>query len=223
MNGAIAIYRSSVGKKVIMGATGVIGFGYVLGHMIGNLQAFPFFGGKEAFNAYAHFLHHSHGLIYVARVILITAVVLHIVAAYQLWRMSAQARPNTYERWDPVASNYASRTMRWTGPLLLLFIIYHLLHLTFGTVHPNFNREGDVYSNLVIGFQNPLVSGFYIVAMLALSLHLYHGIWSMFQSLGLNTPKYDPFFHHFAVVFTVLVTIGFISVPVGVLTGIISL
>jgi len=222
MSTALALYRSSLGKKYIMGVTGIIGFGYVLGHMIGNLQAFPFFGGAEAINAYAHFLHHgSHGLIWVARAVLLTAVFFHILAAYQLTQMSHAARPSAYERWDPVAANYASRTMRWTGPLLLLFIIYHVLHLTYGTVHPNF-VEGDVYNNLIDGFRVWYVSAFYIICMLALGLHLYHGLWSMFQSLGWNTPQYDDLLHQFSAIFTILIVIGFISVPIGVLTGIIS-
>jgi len=222
MSTALALYRSSLGKKYIMAVTGIIGFGYVLGHMIGNLQAFPALGGAEGINAYAHFLHHgSHGLIWVARAILLAAVLLHILAAYQLTQMSHSARPSAYEKWDPVAANYASRTMRWTGPLLALFIIYHILHLTYGTVHPNF-VEGDVYNNLIDGFRVWYVSAFYIICMLALGLHLYHGLWSMFQSLGWNTPQYDALLHKFAVVFTILIVVGFISVPIGVLTGMIA-
>jgi succinate dehydrogenase / fumarate reductase cytochrome b subunit len=135
--------------------------------------------------------------------------------------MSSAARPVSYERWDASASNYASRTMRWSGPLLLLFIVYHIMHLTLGNAHPSFNT-GDVYTNVVNGFRVWYVSAFYIVAMLALCLHLYHGVWSMFQTLGWNTPKYDSLLRRISAAFAILVAIGNISVPVGVLTGIIS-
>jgi succinate dehydrogenase / fumarate reductase cytochrome b subunit len=148
-------------------------------------------------------------------------VLLHIVAAYQLASLSLKGRDVGYNRWQPVASTYASRTMRWTGPIIGLFILYHLLHLTAGTAHPDF-QEGNVYSNVVTGFRVWYVSALYIVAMLALGLHLHHGIWSMFQSLGINHPKYNRLIRGVASFFTVIVVIGFISVPVAVLLGVIS-
>lgn len=219
---ALELYRSTIGKKAIMAVTGFIGFGFVIGHLVGNLQAFPFLGGAEAIDAYAKFLRNTHGLLWVARGVLLWAVVTHIVTAYQLWSISKSARPASYSQWDPAAATYASRTMRWSGPLLLLFIVYHLLHFTFGTVHPSF-EEGHVYDNLVRGFQVWYVSAFYIVAMLALCLHLYHGIWSMFQSLGWNTARYDKPLKQFSAIFAILIALGNISIPVAVLTGIIHL
>jgi succinate dehydrogenase cytochrome b subunit len=222
MTMVVALYRSSIGKKALMAVTGLIGYGFVIGHLIGNLQAFPFFGGREALNAYSVFLRHTHGLLWVARFVLLSAVVLHIVAAYQLSVMSWRSRPDGYKRWAPTGSDYASRTMRWSGPILLLFIIYHLLHLTFGSVHPNF-VEGDVFANVVTGFSNPWVTGFYVVSMLALGLHLYHGIWSMFQTLGWNNPAVNRGLHQLALITTLIIVIGNISIPVAVLAGYIHL
>lgn len=218
MSGLISLYRSTVGKKYVMAVTGIIGFGYVVLHMLGNLQVFL---GPAQLNAYAHLLKASGLVLWTARSILLAAVILHIVSAYQLWRISARSRPIGYARWVPVGSDYASRTMRWTGPILLLFIIFHILDLTTGNVHPGF-QESDVYQNVIASFRLWYVSGFYILAMLALSFHMYHGVWSMFQSLGVNHPKYNGFIRGFATVITLLVVIGFISIPVAVLTGIIS-
>lgn len=201
-----------------MAITGFIGFGFVIGHMIGNLQAFPFLGGADALNAYAVALRKLGPLLYLARFILLAAVVLHIVAAYQLTRLSLNNRPTDYNRWVPRGSDYASRTMRWSGPILLLFIIYHLMHLTFGNAHPNF-QHGDVYANVVTGFRVWYVSAFYIVAMIALALHLYHGIWSMFQTLSLNNLSYNRALHRFSVISAIVIALGNISIPVAVLIG----
>lgn len=201
-----------------MAITGLIGFGFVIGHMIGNLQAFPFLGGAHALNAYAANLRKLGGLLYLARFILLAAVVIHIVAAYQLTQMSLKNRPLNYERWTPRGSDYASRTMRWSGPILLLFIIYHLMHFTFGNVHPNF-QEGDVYANVVNGFSIWYVSAFYIAAMVALALHLFHGVWSMFQTLGLNNPTCNRILHRFSVISAIVISLGNISIPVAVLAG----
>lgn len=201
-----------------MAVTGFIGVGYVVGHMLGNLQAFR---GPSKLNDYAAFLRSTGPLLWTVRVVLLVAVLLHIVAAYQLARLSLKGREVGYYRWQPVASTYASRTMRWTGPIIGLFILYHLLHLTIGIVHPDF-QQGNVYANVVTGFRVWYVSAFYIVAMLALGFHLYHGVWSMFQSLGINHPEYNRLIRVVATFFTIIVVIGFITIPVGVLSGIIS-
>jgi succinate dehydrogenase / fumarate reductase cytochrome b subunit len=201
-----------------MAVTGFIGVGYIVGHMLGNLQAFA---GPSKLNDYAAFLRSTGALLWAVRVILLAAVLMHIVAAYQLARLSLKGRGVGYSRWQPVASTYASRTMRWTGPIIGLFILYHLLHLTTGTVHPSF-QQGEVYANVATGFRVWYVSAFYIVAILALGLHIHHGIWSMFQSVGINHPKYNRLIRGAATFFTVIVVIGFISVPVAVLLGVIS-
>jgi succinate dehydrogenase / fumarate reductase cytochrome b subunit len=214
----LLFWRSTVGKKVVMALTGAIGVGYVVAHMLGNLQMFE---GPEKINAYAALLKSNSNLLWTARGILIAAVVLHIFAAYQLARTSQKSRPVGYKRWRAVGSDFASRTMRWTGLLVALFIVYHLLHLTTGTLHPDF-VEGDVYHNVITGFRIWYVSAVYIVAMLMLALHLYHGVWSMCESLGINYPKYNRVIRVLATILTVIVVAGFIAIPAAVLLGLIS-
>lgn len=201
-----------------MALTGAIGVGYVVAHMLGNLQVFE---GPEKINAYAALLKSNISLLWTARSILIVAVVLHVVAAYQLARTSQTSRPVGYKRWTAVGSDFASRTMRWTGPLVAVFIVYHLLHLTTGTVHPDF-VVADVYHNVVRGFRVWYVSVIYIVAILMLALHLYHGVWSMCESLGVNYPKYNRLIRALATILTVIVVAGFIAIPAAVLLGFIS-
>jgi succinate dehydrogenase / fumarate reductase cytochrome b subunit len=212
------LWNSTVGKKIVMALTGAIGVGYLVAHVSGNLLVFA---GPEKINTYAALLKSNPGLLWTARTILIVAVLLHIIAAYQLARTSQKSRPISYKRWRAVGSDFASRTMRWTGPLVGLFIVYHLLHFTLGTVHPSFD-ERNVYHNVISGFQVWYVSAIYIIAMLALSLHLYHGAWSMFESLGINHLKYNRLIRVLATVVTVVVVVGFISIPIAVLLGFIS-
>ena len=216
---ALAFMRSSLGLKIVMALTGVILFGFVIGHMIGNLQVYL---GPEAFNAYAASLRAlGHGtLLWIARAGLLVAVLLHIWSAWRLTLINNAARAVGYREVERRESSYASRTMRWSGVIVLLFIVYHLMHFTLGVhaVHPQF-VHGDAYHNFVTGFQNPLVSGFYVLAMLALGLHLYHGAWSFMQTLGLSHPRYDHLRYAFAGLVTLLILAGNISFPVAVLTG----
>jgi succinate dehydrogenase / fumarate reductase cytochrome b subunit len=214
-----AFLASTIGRKIVMAVTGLVLFGFVLVHMIGNLLVF--LPDHDAINGYGRFLREMlHGAgIWAARGVLLTSVVLHIAAAWSLTRTSLKARPVPYRVVTPDASTYASRTMRWSGPILLLFIVYHLLHFTIGTVHPAF-VEGDVYRNVVTGFSVWPVSVFYIVAMLALGLHLRHGVWSMLQTLGASHPSWNAVRNGAATVFTVVVVAGFIAVPVAVLAGV---
>jgi succinate dehydrogenase / fumarate reductase cytochrome b subunit len=214
----VMFWDSTVGKKVVMAVTGAIGLGYLVAHMSGNLLVFK---GAAAIDAYGAFLKSNLGLLWTMRTVLLVAVVLHIIAAYQLASTSLKSRPVAYKRWRAVGSDSASRTMRWTGSIVGIFIVYHLLHFTLGAVHPDFH-EGQVYRNVTTGFRVWYVSAFYIVAMLALVLHLYHGAWSMFQSVGLNHPKYNRLIRTVATIVTVVVVIGFISIPVAVLLGLIS-
>ncbi len=215
---AISVYKSTIGKKYIMAITGLIGYGFVLGHMTGNLLMFQ---GPEKMNAYGAFLQSLGGVLWAVRLLLLTAVVLHIVAAYQLTRMSLEGRPVSYKRWKDVGSSYASRTMRWSGPLLLIFLIYHLLDFTIGKTNPNF-VPGDVYGNVIASFSVWYISAFYVAAMAALGVHLYHGAWSMFQSLGLNNTKYDLLIRRLTILITIVIIGGFISIPIAVMTGFIS-
>lgn len=215
MTGLVNLYRSTIGKKILMGITGIIGFGFVVGHMLGNLQ---FFLGPTKLDEYGQLLRHTHGLLWVARAVLLIAVIVHIIVAYQLSRMSQKARPIGYDKWTPDASSYASRTMRWTGPILGVFIVYHILDFTLGRTNPDF-REGEVTHNVIASFSNPIIAAFYIVAMIALGNHLWHGIWSMFQSLGINNPRTDLFFRRFSKLATVVIILGFLALPFAVLLG----
>ena len=216
---AQSFLRSSLGLKIVMALTGIVLFGFVIGHMIGNLQVYL---GPEVFNHYAELLRElGHGMaLWIARAGLLVAVGLHIWSAWRLTLMNSAARPVGYREVERRESTYASRTMRWSGVILLLFIVYHLLHFTIGVhaVHPQF-VPGDAYHNFVTGFQNPLVSGFYVLAMLALGLHLYHGAWSFMQTLGLSHPRYDHLRYAFAALVTLVILAGNISFPVAVLTG----
>ncbi len=220
------LYRSAVGKKAVMAVTGIILFGFVLGHLLGNLKLYL---GPDALNSYARFLRTAgeplvpaNVLLWAVRVLLIAAVALHVWAAWQLSRASRAARPDAYVAGTRIHTAYASRTMRWGGVIILLFVIYHLLHLTWGTVHPAF-VPGDVYHNVVTGFQVWWVSLFYIAAQIALGFHLHHGLWSMFQSLGWNHPRFNLWRNGFAHAFAWLITVGNISFPVAVLSGLVRL
>ncbi len=212
--------RSSIGRKVIMASTGVILVLYVIAHMFGNLQVY---GGPEGINAYGKFLHtflHGGG-IWIARAVLLTAVLLHIWSATSLTLTSRRARGIGYREQQWKESTYASRTMRWGGVIILLFVIYHILHFTTGAAHPDF-VPGDVYHNFVTGFRVVPVSIAYIVAMIALGLHLRHGVWSMFQTLGVSHPRYIRAAHVGAWVVAIAVTAGNISFPLAVLAGIVK-
>ena len=220
MSQAPGFLGSSIGRKVIMAVTGLILFAYVLGHMLGNLQVYL---GAEALNHYGVLLRQLlHGAgIWIVRVVMLAAVSLHIWAATSLTLESWRARPEGYREQKWKESTYASRTMRWGGVIILLFVIYHLLHLTTGTVHPNF-VEGDIYHNFVTGFQSVPASLFYIIAMVALGLHLRHGVWSMCQTLGVSHPRYMRIAHAGAWIFAVLIVAGNISFPLAVLFGIVK-
>jgi succinate dehydrogenase / fumarate reductase cytochrome b subunit len=212
---------STIGRKLVMAVTGVVLFGFVVVHMIGNLQIYL---GPEALDAYGAFLRHvlHGGGIWIARATLLLAVGLHIWAAWSLTLTSWSARKVGYLEVRHRESTYASRTMRWSGPILALFVVFHLLHFTIGSVTPGFRFEdGRVYHNVVAGFQVWPVSAFYILAMLALGYHMYHGVWSMTQTLGWAHPRYNRLRRAFAAVFTGLVVVGNISIPVAVLAGVV--
>lgn len=219
---ARGFFGSSIGRKIVMAVTGVILVGFVLGHLAGNLQIYlP--NGREAMNAYGEFLRHflHGGAIWIARASLLVAVVLHIWAATSLTLSNRAARPEGYRERTWTESTYASRTMRWSGVIVLAFVIYHLLHFTFGTVHPNF-VPGDVYHNFIVGFQSVPVAVFYVVAMVLLCMHLWHGVWSMCQTLGLSHPRYRRWARAAAWAVALIVLIGNVSFPVAVQAGILK-
>lgn len=209
-----------------MALTGIVLFGFVLVHMLGNLKLYQ---GPEKLNGYAEWLRevgspvlpHS-GLLWIARIVLLAAVVLHVTAATQLTLKNRRARPERYQRRDSIQSSYATRTMRWGGVIIALYVLYHLAHLTWGTAHPSF-VAGDVYGNVVSGFKIWWVSAIYIVAQLALGSHLYHGLWSMFQSLGWweSTNPRD-WRRRFAQAFAAIITLGNLSFPLAVLAGVVQ-
>jgi succinate dehydrogenase / fumarate reductase cytochrome b subunit len=219
LNRAFRFYQATIGKKAVMAVTGVILFGFVIGHLIGNLQVFA---GRETLDAYGEFLHHStHGLIWVARAVLLASVLAHIVASIQLTAAKMQARPVGYIKTNYSHSSYASRTMMWSGPIIAAFIVFHLLDLTWGTVNPTF-QEGHVYDNLIASFSRWPVSIAYIIAITLLCMHLYHGIYSMFQSLGASHPKYTPAIQRSAKIAAFLIWAGYVSIPVAVLAKVVS-
>ncbi len=194
-NPVVMLWGTMVGKKVVMAVTGVILVGFVIAHMLGNIKIFL---GPKVIDAYAAFLREMgepllpySALLWIARIVLLISVVLHIVAAVELTLMNRSARSQGYQTKKSIASTYASLTMRWSGVLLAVFIVYHLLHLTVGYVgfKPDQFHHLEVYHNVLAGFSVWYVSAFYILSMAALCLHLHHGIWSMFQTMGLNDAR----------------------------------
>ncbi len=236
MTWILELYRSAMAKKAVMAVTGVMLFGFVLGHMAGNLKLFlgpennPDGSVEYKIDVYAEGLREigvpilGHGeFLWLTRLALLAAVGLHMLSAWQLTVLNRKARPVAYNRQAPQASTYASRTMRFGGVIILLFVVYHLLHLTVGVdIAPGAFEHGKVRHNLLAAFQHPLVAGFYILAVTALGFHLRHGLWSLFQSLGWSGPRLDAFRRQFAWAFAVIVTLGFVSVPVAILTGLVS-
>lgn len=215
-----SFWGSTNGKKVVMAVTGAILFLFVIGHLAGNLQIFE---GPAKLNAYGHFLHSIGELLWPVRIVLLLAVALHITATVQLALLKKKARPVGYSRKEAIASSYASRTMYWSGPIVLAFVIFHLLQFTAGYIHPESQFiEGDVYHNVVAGFQVWWVSVWYIFSVSLLGLHLRHGIWSMFQSLGFNHPRHTPVLKSAAIVIAVVIVLGYISIPISVLLGIVK-
>jgi succinate dehydrogenase / fumarate reductase cytochrome b subunit len=211
-------WASTVGKKILMGATGIVLIGFVIVHMAGNLQ---FFVGAQRFNGYSMLLKHELiELTWIVRLVLLASVAVHVIAAYQLTMRNRAARPDDYRRREPQVSTYASRTMRWGGVYLLLFIVFHILHFTTGTFHPAFSETG-VYGNVVIGFKVLPVALFYLGAMAFLALHLYHGAWACFRTLGLAPPSAEPLQRRLSVVIAVVVAAGFSLLPLSIALGVV--
>jgi succinate dehydrogenase / fumarate reductase cytochrome b subunit len=224
-NRAMALWHTMIGKKIVMAVTGIVLIGFVIGHMLGNLKIFS---GPDSINAYSRFLREigspelAYGqLLWVVRIVLLICVALHITAAVQLSRMSWAARPVGYNVKRDIETSLAARVMRWGGALLVAFIIFHLLHLTAGVVgfRAGQFRHLAVYQNVVAAFTVWPIVLFYVVAMGALCLHLYHGIWSMLQTLGWNTAQNEKMLKIASRVIAFVVFLGFTSVPVSVLAG----
>jgi succinate dehydrogenase / fumarate reductase cytochrome b subunit len=210
-------YSTTVGKKAVMAVTGVVLLGFLVGHVLGNLQVFA---GREKIDGYAEFLHHSAGLLWGTRAVLLVAVIGHIRAAVQLYALRAEARPVAYAKKVDRGATLMSRVMLYTGFALLAFIVYHLLHFTTGTLHQHF-VEGEVYGNITSAFSQPVIAGAYVAAMIMLAMHLQHGLFSMTQSLGLSHPAYAARAKAAAAVVAILLAVGFAAIPVAVLGGLV--
>jgi succinate dehydrogenase / fumarate reductase cytochrome b subunit len=216
------LYSTYVGKKYAMAVSGIVLMLFVLGHMIGNLKIYL---GASDLDRYGHWLRTvgepalpAQTLLWIVRIVLLAAVAIHIHAAYQLTLVNRRARPIPYkERSDYVAADFASRTMRWTGVIVALFVVFHLLDLTWGPANPDF-REGDPYHNVIESFQRAPVAIVYVIANLALAVHLYHGAWSLTQSMGWVFPNRRAY----AIAFAVIVGAGNVSFPLAVMTGVVG-
>ena len=226
---ALEIYRSYVGRKWVMAITGIILLGYIAAHLVGNLKVY--FGPAEI-NEYGEALRELGGhlaprthVLWVLRIGLIAAFVLHIHAAYSLAVTSNFTRgPEKYSRRDYAAADYASRTMRWTGTSVLLFVLWHLADLTWG-IEPFAGsgwERGEIYANLIASFERIPVAALYIVANIARAAHIYHGTWSLFQSMGWSNPRFNAWRQYAAAGFAALVLVGNLSFPIAVLTGLVS-
>jgi succinate dehydrogenase / fumarate reductase cytochrome b subunit len=208
-------WQSTIGKKIVMAVTGIIGILFVIGHMSGNLLMFK---GQEAMSHYAQLLRTSMPLLWTVRIGLISAVVLHAVAAYQLTMRSRAARPDGYAERRPQVTTFAARTIRWGGVLILVFIVAHLLQLTIGAIHPDFTHL-DPYNNVRILLSNPLMAAFYLLAMAALGLHLYHGTWAVVRTLGVARPSAQPLKRRVALAVAIIVAAGFMIIPIAAVLG----
>jgi len=225
ITGLLSLWGSTIGKKYVMAITGLIWFGYLIVHLWGNLNIYA---GPVFLNTYGDwlrivgepFLGYSQFL-WLARIILIPAFVVHVWAAVQLTSRDRASRPQRYSMRKNVESTFASRTMIYGGVFVLLFLIYHLLDFTFGTVNPSY-EPANIYHNVVASFQRLPVVLFYELAMIAVGLHLFHGIWSTFQTLGWNTARLTHGVRNLATFFAVLLTVGNMSIPLAVLTGVVK-
>ncbi len=219
----LALSHSLVGQKVIMAVTGLILFLFVVAHLIGNLKVYE---GPERFNAYARWLREAgeplmlpSEALWIARSVLLVALVLHLWSATRVTLASWRARPVAYHRLELVETTYAARTMRWGGVLIAVYVVYHLLDFTFGPANPSFDPE-NVYHNVVASFLRWPVSAFYAVAVIAVGLHIYHGLWSAFQTLGANRPPSRGWRRGVAGGIALVITAGYVSIPVSVLAGV---
>lgn len=220
------VTRTTIGRKLLMAAASILLFLYIVAHLAGNLKLFL---GPEAFNHYADWLRVAgeplfpeRGVLWLARVVLIAALGVHVLAYLDLWLRKRQARSVQYRKYDPQVFSWTSRTMMWGGIAIFGFVAFHLLHLTTGDVQPDLAYEfqaGNPYENVVAGFQVWWVAGIYMAGVVALGMHLYHGLWSALQTFGINNPKYNRYRRPAAGVIAVLITLGYLSIPLAVLTG----
>ena len=223
-----ALYASTIGKKFIAAITGLILFGFLLGHVAGNLKVFTgtTAEGIPHIDEYGQFLKvagepmiPAGAMLWGARLVLLAALVLHVMVVIQLSLLSAEARPVNYVKSTKRAASLPALWMMFSGSVILCFIIFHILHFTTGTIRLGTFEHGYIYNNLSSSFSNPLVSGCYVFAMLVLGVHLNHGIWSLFQTLGLDNPDRNKSLRMFSTGITVAIVLGFVAVPISFMTG----
>jgi succinate dehydrogenase / fumarate reductase cytochrome b subunit len=230
MNLISRTWRSSLGKKYIMAISGCLLFGFVVGHLAGNLQIFL---GPDVLNRYGHFLQTTPELIWPARLGLLAMLVLHVAAAITLTTQNRAARTVNYAQFEVVAASYASRTMMMSGIIVFVFVVYHLLHFTIQIPGINFTghdfkilqdakQRHDIYAMMVLGYKQPLVSLFYVIGIALLCLHLSHGVSSMFQSMGWKNKAYGAFLDKFAIGAALAIFAGYVSIPAAVLLGLVK-
>lgn len=217
-NRLAVFYGATVGKKAVMAVSGAALLLFVVGHLAGNLQIFL---GAEKLNDYAAMLRGAPGLLWLARIGLLAALAAHVIASAQIVLANRRARPIGYAAKRDVETTYAARTMAISGPLVLLYVVYHLMMFTFLVTGPGYSPT-DVYRNVVSAFQSPVISGVYIAAMLLLGLHLYHGAWSMLHTLGISSPRYRWLRRGLAPVVAGAITAGYVSIPLAVLAGLVQ-
>jgi len=221
MRKALSLLDTTIGKKIVMALSGLVWFGFTLGHMAGNLQIFL---GPEVFNGYSVGIHDLGALLWLARAIMFVAFVLHVWMALQLITLSAAARPVDYAKKTRRKASFASLTMKFSGLTLLFFVLYHLAHFTFPGIamgayeHQHYSM---VYSNFVNGFSVPWVVALYVAAMVSLGFHLYHGSVSLFQTLGVNHPQRNAAVRQAAQFTALIITVGNIILPISVLLGLV--
>jgi succinate dehydrogenase / fumarate reductase cytochrome b subunit len=213
-----SLWRSQIGRKALMAASGLVLFVYVLVHMLANLQAFE---GPGPLDRYGEQLRVFPTLLWTARAVLLVAALVHVVAGIDLWAQRRRSRPVPYREYTPTGSTPAARTMIWSGFLVLGFLVYHLLDLTFGVTNPDF-RPGQILHNVVVSFGRAAAAGFYVVAVVGLGFHLWHGVFASFSSLGLTGRAFSPGLRRLAAGLATLVAVGFSAVPLAVLFGLLG-
>jgi succinate dehydrogenase / fumarate reductase cytochrome b subunit len=226
MTTLVRFLQSTILSKVVMAVTGLLLVLFLVGHMAGNLQMYL---GQEKMNHYAETLQSLGGLLWFIRFVLLLFLVLHVWTSIRLKLLNNAARPVPYAFKATVRATLASRTMIWSGIMIFLFVSYHLMHFTLFVTNPAYSGlvdslgRHDVYSMVILGYQNTLISLVYIAAMVLLGFHLYHAIASMFQTLGVNHKKYTPIINGLGIVLSIIIVVGFISIPLGVMAGLIEL
>lgn len=219
---ALSFSDTTIGKKVLMAVSGLVLFGFVVGHMLGNLQVFL---GPKVYNDYGIALKGEPLLLWGVRILLLAAFMLHIAMAVQLSLLSGAARPVAYKKRKDSITTFGARTMLYSGILVLLFVLYHLAHFTYPGVAMGayeHSHTGDVYSNFVNGFSVPWVVALYVAAQIALGFHIYHGAWSLLQTFGLNNPLRNATWHGGARTLALIVVVGNVILPLSVLLGLVG-